>query len=102
MLGDVNFSAHWFQFFKCVFVFTYGGNHAKASIIEALALSRRHAAAGLTGVDPSLPLLKNKGRRFSRIKEVRLKASGIDRSSSEQNLRKTTIEVSIASTHIIS
>jgi hypothetical protein len=84
------------------FVWTYGGSHANASMIEAFALSRRHAAAGFTGMDPSLPLPKNKGNTFSRIIEVRLNASGIDRRRSAQNLRKVTIEVNIASTHISS
>ena len=81
---------------------TYGGSHENASMIDAFALSRRQAAAGFIGMAPSLPLPKNKGSKFSRIKEVRLSASGIKRRRSAQNLRKVTIEVSIASTHISS
>ena len=44
-----------------------GGNHAKASMMDALALSWRDAAAGLDGVVSSRPLGKNSGNNCSNV-----------------------------------
>jgi hypothetical protein len=77
-----------------------GGNHAKASKIDAFALSWRDAARGFEGVNSSLPLDKKSGSNCSSIIVVCDSASGTVNRSCEQCSRKATMDDSTASKQI--
>ena len=65
--------------------------------MDALALSRRDATAGFSDSSPSRPPGETKGNTFSSSNVLLFKASGTDRSNSEQFFRNDTNDTSIAS-----